>query len=342
MSDQNFQQIQDLGFAKLIEKFEAYSGFQNKELLKGIGDDASIIKQKDGFVSCTSAEIFLEGVHFDLTYTPFHYLGYKIVTAAVSDIYAMNAIPDQLLISVAIPNKYSVQMMEKLYEGIDKACKEYKIQLSGGDTTASHHILAISATVTGTVQEEEVIYRSGAKENDIVCVTGDLGGALAGLRILLREKKAWEESNQEQHFQPDLEKYDKVVKRQLVPIARKDFIEAIHQSEIKPNAMLDVTQGLIADLTRLGKESNLGLEIYAPAVPIAIETRSVADEMNEDVDKYAFYGGEDFEMLFTIPEPLVEKMKADFDDFVVIGKMVEKNKKLTINSGEEETYQFDI
>lgn len=342
MSDQKFQQIQELGFAKLIEKFEAYSGVQNNQLIKGIGDDASVIKQRDGFVSCTSSEIFLEGVHFDLTYTPFHYLGYKIVTAAVSDIYAMNAIPEQLLISIAIPNKYSVQMMEKLYEGIDKACKEYNIQLSGGDTTASHQVLAISTTVTGSIQEKQVIYRSGANFNDIVCVTGDLGGALAGLRILLREKKAWEESDQEQHFQPDLEKYDKVVKRQLVPLARRDFIEAIHKSQIKPSAMLDVTQGLVADLTRLGKESDLGVEIYSPAVPIAIETRSVADEMNEDVDKYAFYGGEDFEMLFTIPEALVEKMKADFDDFVVIGKMVEKEKKLTINSGEEESYQFEI
>lgn len=342
MSDQKFQQIQDLGFAKLIEKFETYSGVQNKAILKGIGDDASVIQQKSGDVTCTSSEIFLEGVHFDLTYTPFHYLGYKIVTASVSDIYAMNANPEQLLISIAIPNKYSVQMMEKLYEGIDKACKDYNIQLSGGDTTASHQILAISTTVTGSVNEKEVIYRSGAKLNDIICVTGDLGGALAGLRVLLREKKAWEESEQVQHFQPDIQQYDKVVKRQLVPIARKDFIESIHQSDIKPNALVDLTQGLIADLTSLGKQSGLGVEIYAPAVPIALETRSVADEMNEDVDKYAFYGGEDFEMLFTIPEPLVEKMKADFDDFVVIGKMASKHKKLTINSGEDKSYQFEI
>jgi thiamine-monophosphate kinase len=342
MSDNKFQEIQDLGFTGLIEKFSNYTGTDNAAVIKGIGDDASVAKQNEGMATCTSTEIFLEGVHFDLTYTPFNYLGYKIVTAAVSDIYAMNAVPEQLLISVAIPNKYSVQMMEQLYEGIDLACKEYGVQLTGGDTTASHQILAISATVVGTGKEKDLIYRGGAKKGDIICVTGDLGGALAGLRILLREKKAWQESNQQQQFRPDLEKYDIVVKKQLVPQARKDFIEALGQSDVKPNAMIDVTQGLISELTQLGKQSGLGMEVYSPAVPIALETRAVADEMNEDVDKYAFYGGEDFEMLFTIPEPLVEKMKSEFDDFIVIGRMMEKEKKLTINTGEEKSYQLDI
>lgn len=342
MSDNKFQEIQDLGFVKLIEKFKSYIGEKHDSVIQGIGDDSSISKQKDGFVTCTTSEIFLEGVHFDLTYTPFHYLGYKIVTAAVSDIYAMNALPEQLLISIAIPNKYSVQMMEQLYQGIDLACKEYGVELTGGDTTASHHILAISATVVGSVSEKELIYRSGAKKGDIICVTGDLGSALAGLRILLREKKAWQESNQEQRFQPDLDQYDFVIKKQLVPKARKDFIEAIHKSRIKPNAMIDISQGLVSELSQLGRQSNLGLEIYSPAVPIAIETRNVADEMQEDVDKYAFYGGEDYEMLFTIPEPLVEKMKTDFDDFIVIGRMTDKEKQLTINTGEENSYKLEL
>lgn len=342
MEENTFQQIQDLGFAKLIDKFDALTDTRNEAVITGIGDDAAVSRQREGFVSCTTAEIFLEGVHFDLTYTPFHYLGYKVVTAAVSDIYAMNAVPEQVLISVAIPNRYSVQMMEQLYKGISAACADYGVQLSGGDTTASHQLLAISATAAGSVQKENLIYRSGAKKDDIICVTGDLGGALAGLRVLLREKKAWQESNQQQHFQPDLEKYEQVVQKQLVPKARKDLVDAIHQCGIKPTAMIDVTQGLVSELSQLARRSNLGIEVYSPAVPIALETRAVADEMNEDVDKYAFYGGEDFEMLFTLPEAIVEKFKAEFDDFVVIGKLTDKEKELTINTGEEEDYRIEI
>ena len=341
MSEKKFQEIKELGFSALIDKFKSYIGAEKSSIVKGIGDDCAVSVQKSGFLTCSTSEIFLEGVHFDLTYTPFHHLGYKIVTAAVSDIFAMNALPDQILISIAIPNRYSVQMTEQLYKGIDVACKDYDLQLTGGDTTASHQILAISVTALGSVSNDDIIYRKGAEKGDIICVTGDLGGALAGLRILLREKQSWQEDEQN-HFQPDLEKYEKVVQRQLVPRARKDFIDALHHSGIKPNAMIDLTQGLIADLRELAKNSEMGAELYSPAIPIAMETRAVADEMSEDVDKYAFYGGEDFEMLFTIPEPFVEKMKAEFDDFVVIGRMTDENKMLTINTGEEKSYQIEI
>ncbi len=342
MDEDSFQQIQDLGFAKLIKKFEALAVTHNDAVLQGIGDDASVARQREGYVTCSTSEIFLEGVHFDLTYTPFHHLGYKIVTAAVSDIYAMNAEPEQVLISVAIPNKYSVQMMEQLYKGIGAACADYDVQLGGGDTTASHQMLAISAAATGSVKEKDAVYRSGAKKDDIICVTGDLGGALAGLRVLLREKKAWQESERKQHFQPDLQEYETVIQKQLIPKARKDLVKAIHESKIKPTSMIDVTQGLVSELSRLALQSNLGIEIYSPAIPIALQTRAVADEMNEDVDKYAFYGGEDFEMLFTLPEALIEKFKAEFDDFVVVGKMTDKDKELTINTGEEQDYRIDI
>jgi thiamine-monophosphate kinase len=341
MSEKKFQEIKELGFSALIEKFKSYTGANKNSVVKGIGDDCSVSVQREGFLTCSTCEIFLEGVHFDLTYTPFHHLGYKIVTAAVSDLYAMNALPEQLLVSIAIPNRYSVQMTEQLYKGIDAACKDYDLQLTGGDTTASHQILAISVTALGSVSNDDIIYRKGAQKGDIICVTGDLGGALAGLRILLREKQSWQEGDQD-HFQPELEKYEKVVQRQLVPGARKDFIDAIHDSGIKPHAMIDLTQGLIADLRELAKNSDLGAELYSPAIPISLETRAVADEMSEDVDKYAFYGGEDFEILFTIPEPIVEKMKAEFDDFVVIGRMTDENKMLTINTGEEKSYQIEI
>ncbi|MFO7799578.1 thiamine-phosphate kinase [Rhodohalobacter sp.] len=341
MAKNDFKQVQEIGFKSLIESFKNYTGASRENIIKGIGDDASVAMQHDGKLTCTSSEIFLEGVHFDLTYTPFQHLGYKILTAAVSDILAMNAEPEQMLIDVAIPNKYSVQMIEQLYKGIDAAANDYNLTVSGGDTTASHQLLAISVTCIGNTKKEDLIYRNGAKVDDIICVTGELGSAIAGLRILLREKKSWQE-NPEQQFQPDLSSYEHVVQRQLLPKARIDFFRSLINSDVKPHCLIDLTQGLVADLSEVLKQSGVGAEIYSPAVPISLEARNVADEMNEDVDKYAFYGGEDYEMLFTLPEPLVEKFKADFDDFIVIGKITEADKQLTVNTGEEHNYQIDL
>lgn len=341
MSSNDFQQIKDLGFSSLIDKFKGYTGNQRDEIKMGIGEDASLYKETTGNLTATSTEIFLEGVHFDVTYTPLHHLGYKLVTAAVSDIYAMNSQPVQILLSLAIPNKYSVQMIEQFYKGIDKACSDYNVQLTGGDTTASHQILAVSVTVSGTSKSDDIIYRSNARHDDVICVTGDLGSAIAGLRILMREKKQWQEQDGNQ-FQPELEPYEYVVQRQLMPIARKDFFETLSKVGEKPSSLIDISQGLIADLKEVAKASGLGAEIFSPAVPIALETRNIADEMKEDVDKYAFYGGEDFEMLFTLREPQVEKLKTEFDDFSVIGKMSNEFNELRINTGEDRTIQFDL
>jgi len=341
MDENNFKTIHEIGFSKLIEKFETKTGKSRSDIINGIGDDASISRLDNGNVVCTTSEIYLEGVHFDLTYTPFHHLGYKIVTAAVSDIYAMNAEPQQVLINLAIPNRYSVQMMEELYRGIDAAAKDYSVQITGGDSTASHQILAISVVCVGSAAEDTIVYRSGAKIGDVICVTGDLGAALAGLRVLLREKKSWEETEGES-FQPDLEKYEYVVQRQLVPVARFDLIKSLRDLNIRPSSMIDVTQGVVNELQYLGKKSNVGIEVFSPAIPISFETRNIADEMQEDVDKYAFYGGEDFEILFTLAEESVEKLKAEFDDFTVIGKIESKEKQLSINTGEDRTIKIDL
>lgn len=341
MTKKEFQPIEEIGFAQLIEKLISYSGSRTENSVNTAGDDASLLSVHDNEIVTTSVEIFLEGVHFDLTYTPFHHLGYKITTAAVSDIYAMNSTPVQLLVSIAIPNKYSVQMVEQIYSGIDAACRDYDIELAGGDSTASHQALVISVTATGVAKKEDLIYRKGAKPGELVCVTGDLGAAIAGLRILMREKKEWENNPQNQ-FQPDLEPYQYVVQRQLVPEARQDFFAALTKSGLKPGSMIDITKGLVHDLRSLAKRSNVGVELFAPAVPISLETRNVADEMKEDVDKYAYYGGEDFEMLFTIKEHEVEKLKSEFEDFNVVGKITSNNKELMINTGEEKTIKFDL
>jgi len=341
MEKEEFKTVQELGANKFIEKLLNYTGADVESVETGIGDDSSVLRVSDGDRVCTSSEIFLEGVHFDLTYTPFHHLGYKIVTSAVSDIYAMNARPLQLHVNLAVPNRYSVQMLENLYKGIDAAAKDYGVQVSGGDTTASHQILAISVTATGIAEKDQIVKRSGASEDEIICVTGDLGAAIAGLRILLREKSSWKNSDQD-HFQPDLDKYEYVVQRQLVPKARHDLLDGLKAASIKPTSMIDVTKGLVNDLQHLGRQSGKGILIYSPAVPISFEVRNVADEMEEDVDKYAFYGGEDFEIAFTLKEEEVEKLKAEFEDFSVIGKVVEKEKQFQINTGEDRTITVDL
>jgi len=341
MAKDEFKSIQEYGLPAFRQDIAKFTGTKRKEVSTGLGDDSSVLQTEGDQVITTSSEIFLEGVHFDLTYTPFHHLGYKIVTAAVSDIYAMNVEPVHLHLNIAAPNKYSVQMLKNLYEGIDAACKDYNVQLAGTDVTASHQILVLSAAATGLGKKSQVVRQSEAKEDHIICVTGDLGAAIAGLRVLLREKSAWKESGQD-HFQPDLGDYEYVVQRQLVPKARMDLLKGFLQAGIKPSSMTDITRGVVNDLQRIGKQSVMGIEIYSPAIPISYEVRNVADEMQEDVDKYAFYGGEDFEMAFTIREEEVEKLKADFDDFSVIGKMVEKEKQFIINTGEDRTIKFDL
>ena len=341
MKEKSFQPIQEIGFSSLIDKIKIFEGSSRKEVCKGIGDDASVQMVNETEALLTTSEMFLEGVHFDLTYHPLHHLGYKIVTAAVSDIYAMNGEPVQILTDIAIPNKYSVQMIEQFYRGVDAACKDYNCVLAGGDTTASHQFLAISVSAVGTAKRKNIIYRNGAGKDDAICVTGDLGGSLAGLRILMREKEYWK-SNEEQQFQPDLQGYEYVVKRQLVPAARMDFIELLKSSNIKPTALIDLSQGLLADCKQIAVQSGWGVELFTPAVPISMETRKVADEMKEDVDKYAFYGGEDFEMLFTLKKEEVESFAANFDDFAVIGRMTANKNEFRINTGEGESIEIDI
>ncbi len=336
----DFTSIQALGRQKLLEKISAYKGEVQDSTLIGLGDDASVIREKDGSLTLLSTDTFVEGVDFDPVYTPFTLFGYKIISASVSDIYSMNGTPSSALINLALPNRMSVQMVEDLYTGIDNACKNYGIEVVGGDLTGNHQNAVISVTIYGKAEENKVVSRSGAKAGDAICVTGDVGAALAGLRILMREKQFWEQQENEA-IQPDLGDYRFVVQRQLMPGARKDLIQELAAQEVVPTSMIDITKGVISEVTELCMASDLGAHIYQAALPIAIETRKVADEMEEDVDRYALFGGEDLELMFTLSEQQVEAFAEYFKDFAVIGRMIPKEEGLNIQSAEGEIISFD-
>lgn len=340
MDNESFRTIESLGRGELIDELMEHNTVNLDSVVQGYGDDSTVLESGKGY-QLLSSESFLEGVDYDLTYVPLHHLGYKVATAAVSDIYAMNGTPQVVLVNLSVPNKMSVDMLKEIYRGLGTAGKDYEFQIAGGDLTASHQILGISISCYGEVSRNKVIYRKGARTGDAICVTGDLGGAAAGLRILMREKKFWEEQDQQQAFQPDLSDYEYVVRRQLVPAARKDFIEQLADLNLSPSSMIDLTQGLVSEIKHLAGASDVGAYFYQAALPISMDTRSVADEMKEDVDKYALYGGEDFELMFTLPEKKVELLADEFSDFTVIGKITDLSEGIRMQKAEGGVAVFD-
>jgi thiamine-monophosphate kinase len=335
MKDTDFQTIHDLGIHSLVDKLKRYGGYERKEMIPAVSKNAVVRTFESGEdnYSTSGSGIYLEGVHFDLVYTPLKHLGYKLLTAAGSHLYAMNAQPISAQIDIAVPNKISVSMLEQLFQGFDKAGKIYHCSVLPGDITASHQMLVISVHVEGITRKDELITLEGARSGEQFCVTGDLGGAVAGLHVLLREKNEWKESGKD-YFKPDLQEYEYVVQRQLMPTARYDLINAFRQTGVKPTSMIDVSQGLVNEIQRITEANHIGCEIFTPAVPISLDTRKVADEMQEDVDRYAFYGGEDYEILFTLKDEDVEKLKVEFEDFSVIGEVKSADQGIVINTGE--------
>ncbi|MFY0686767.1 MAG: thiamine-phosphate kinase [Cyclobacteriaceae bacterium] len=315
-------EIGELGEFGLIEKIAQEVNEQHESTVKGIGDDAAVMRPGAGNLTLLSTDMLVEGVHFDLAYMPLAHLGFKAVAVNVSDIAAMNGIPKQVTINLALSNRFSVEAVEKLYEGINAAAKAYKVDVVGGDTTASTSGLMLSVTILGEAEEETVVYRNTAKDSDIICVSGDLGGAFVGLQVLNREKQVFL-SNPD--MQPDIEKYDYVVGRQLRPRARMDIIHEFKDLGIKPTAMIDVSDGLISDLFHLCKQSNLGASLYEEKLPIDAQTYETAAEFNLDPNTCALNGGEDYELLFTIAQADFEKIE-NHDDITVIGYMHPKEK----------------
>ncbi len=337
---EDFKSIQSVGREGLLEKITSYESFKSENTLQSIGDDSAVLKKDGENLILLSSDTFVEGVHFDITYHPLHHLGYKMVSGAISDIYAMNGTPTSLIVNIAVPNRQSVQMIDDLYKGIYSAGFDYEVEVVGGDVVPNHSNMVVTISVYGEVAADKITYRNGASQGDAICVTGDLGAAIAGLRVLMREKKFWEEHKNE-NIQPDLGEYEFVVKKQLVPAAKKNLIEALSEHNVKPTSMIDVTQGLVHEVNQLATASNLGAYLYQAALPIAVETRHVADEMQEDVDRYALFGGEDLEIVFSLPESEVERFVNEFNDFSVVGRFVSKEEGMKMQTAEGDVISFD-
>ena len=290
-------EISKYGEFGLIKHLTEKIKLQNSSSLKGVGDDAAVLDYKDKRVLVTT-DLLLEGIHFDLTYTPLKHLGYKAAVVNFSDIYAMNGQPKQITVSLGVSKRFSVEDLEEIYAGIYLACEKYGVDLVGGDTSASLTGLTISITCIGEGEEGKIVYRNGAKANDLICVTGDLGSAYMGLQLLEREKTVF--SGHSENVQPDFEGKKYILQRQLKPEARKDIITALREKGIIPTAMMDISDGLSSELIHICSQSNTGCRIYEDKIPIHYEAAVMAEELNMNLVTAALNGGEDYELLFTV------------------------------------------
>lgn len=320
-------ELNQLGEFRLINHLKKYAPLQNADSLFGIGDDAAVIDCGEE-LRLVSTDMMVEGIHFDLSYMPLKHLGYKAIATNVSDIAAMNGVPTQIVVSLGLSNKFSVEAIEELYQGFQKACNNYKVDLVGGDTTASRSGLIISITIIGKAHKESVVYRHTANSKDIICVTGDLGGAYMGLQILEREKQVYLTNPS---AQPLLEGKDYIIQRQLMPEARMDFVYELKTLGIKPTSMIDISDGLASELLHLCKSSNLGARIFEDKLPIDAQTEETAKEFNIPSNTCILNGGEDYELLFTINQEDFSKLR-NHPDITTIGYMESADKGINMVS----------
>jgi len=318
--EQKFTSISSLGEFGLIDHITKGIEHYNDSTLKGVGDDAAVIKC-GAFCQVVSTDLLVEGVHFDLSYAPLKHLGYKAVVVNLSDICAMNVIPTQITVSLALSNRFPLEAVEELYAGVKLACKQYEVDLIGGDTTSSLSGLMISVTAIGSAKEDDIVYRSGAGEKDLIVTTGDLGGAYLGLQILEREKAVFME---DKNMQPDLHGSEYVLERQLKPEARKDVVEMFKKMDLKPTSMIDISDGLSSELLHLAKSSDAGLQVYEEKIPVDPTVMTIAEEFNLNGVTCALNGGEDYELLFTVAQNDYDKIKAN-PNMTIIGYMTEKS-----------------
>jgi thiamine-monophosphate kinase len=322
IEDKNPQRtsLSQLGEFGLIEHLTKNFDVKQSSTLKSIGDDAAVLDFKDKKV-VVSTDLLIEGVHFDLSYMPLKHLGYKAVVVNLSDICAMNAKPTQITVSVAVSNRFPLEALEELFAGITLASHEYKVDVIGGDTTSSQKGLIISITAIGEADAEEIVYRNGAKQTDLLVVTGDIGSAYMGLQVLEREKQVFQVNP---NSQPDLDAYTYLIERQLRPEARKDIRTLFHALEIQPTSMIDISDGLSSEIIHLCKQSKVGCNLYEDKLPLDPQLISVCEEFNIDSTTVAINGGEDYELLFTIAMEDFEKIKAN-PNFTIIGHMTQES-----------------
>ena len=322
--------ISKIGEFGLIDRLSKNITPKNTSTIKGIGDDCAVMQYPDKEV-LVSTDMLMEGVHFDLTYIDMQHLGYKSAMVNISDVFAMNGTPRQMTVSLALSKRFTVEDVEQFYSGLQLACDKWNIDIVGGDTTSSYTGLAISITIIGEAKREDLVYRSGAKDTDLVCVSGDLGAAYMGLQLLEREKSVYYQQVEEarkkndkraleelKNFQPDFAGKEYLLDRQLKPEARGDIIKKLHEAGVKPTSMMDISDGLSSELMHICKQSNCGCRIYEKNIPIDYQTAVMAEEFNMNLTTCALSGGEDYELLFTVPIGDYEKMEA-MDGVKVIG-----------------------
>lgn len=320
MSDKTTN-ISELGEFGLIDHLTSKFELKNANSLLGVGDDAAVVHISDDEVMLTSTDMLIEGIHFNLMYMPLKHLGYKSVAVNVSDICAMNGTAEQIMVSLAVSSRFPLEALEELYEGIKIACDNYGVDLIGGDTSSSISGLTINISVLGRAKKSEVTYRSGAKEMDLLVVTGDLGAAYMGLQVLEREKEVFKANP---NIQPDLDGHDYIIERQLKPEARKDIIGFLKELDVVPTSMIDISDGLASEIIHLCKASKVGCYVYDEKLPIDAKTSMMALDFNLDPSTCALNGGEDYELLFTIKQADFDKIKGN-PHMTIIGHITDIN-----------------
>ena len=316
--------LKDLGEFGLIERLTKKIKLFNENTLLGPGDDAAIINSSKEIL--VSSDMLVEGIHFDMAFTPLKHLGYKSVIVNISDIYAMNGTPKQITVGLAISSKYTLEAIEEFYDGILLACEKYKVDVIGGDITSCINGLTISITAIGEAKKKEIVKRSGAKENDLLITTGDLGGAYMGLNVLQREKEVWKSNP---NMQPELDNYNYILERQLKPEARRDVIEFLKKCNVIPTSMIDISDGLASEVFHICTSSNVGCQLYEEKIPIDPQTYQTSMDFNTNPTVSALNGGEDYELLFTINQKDYEKIKND-PNLTVIGHITKKSQGINL------------
>jgi thiamine-monophosphate kinase len=336
--------VGEFGFIDRISRIVTAHGDdpqRDGSLIKGISDDAAVFRPTPGNVQLFTTDAFVEGVHFDLTFTSLKHLGWKVIAANISDIVAMGGIPRYATVSLALPGKLSVEMMEELYLGISSACEKYSCRVVGGDTTSSLANMMVSVAMTGECSEQDVVYRSGAQPGDYLCVTGHLGASVAGLKILQREKKQYLQSAQPTEFRPNLEPYGEALEKHLMPKPRLDIVRLLNRG-VKVHAMIDISDGLASEVHHLCASSNMGATIHEHNIPLTGITQRIAEEFSEQPTDYALYGGEEYELLFAITEEELGKLERMTNDVTIIGRITEKSAGVEVvrEGGEHEALGF--